>query len=338
MKLQMLHANNFQQVTSKPFRFLHRQHKLLYPVLCKESFQQLVPSSCGQLHQLFRFPCCCRHTGHAVWTQDLNAKEKPFFLLYIVAAAVQWKRGESQLLWEICGIDFCCFSSIARDQWGARAKERWPSLAWSFTSILPLLQPACTFHSIMEFKCHGIDLSGNKFSQRQSLKKPSLCKGVLAHYNEGWKIQYASHSVIQNWFPIGTHFTEAIPHSAFAIVWTGTVFPLFFPFIFSCLPSAGDYFKAMPSSSVTSKAKQAKSAARILAALHHILKLFLEPKKHITHFILLLVKEDLVANSKKSHLWNMPALGLILPGAPSAQFPPTLCFLQESGLYRIGLS
>lgn len=88
----------------------------------------------------------------------------------------------------------------------------------------------------------------------------------------------------------------------------------------------------------TSKAKQGRSAAPILAALHHILKLFLEPKKHITHFILLLVKEELVANSKKSHLWNMPASGLILPEALSSQFPPTLCFLQESGLCRIGLS
>lgn len=106
----------------------------------------------------------------------------------ITAAAVQWKGGETQLLQEICGIDLCCFSSVARDQWGARAKERCPSLPWSFTSILPPLQPACTFHSVMKFKCHGIDLSGNKFSQRQSLKKPSLCKGVLAHYNEGWKI------------------------------------------------------------------------------------------------------------------------------------------------------
>ena len=88
----------------------------------------------------------------------------------------------------------------------------------------------------------------------------------------------------------------------------------------------------------TSKAKQARRAAPILAALHHILKLFLEPKKHITHFILLLVKEELVANSKKSHLWNMPAPDLILPGALSSQLPPTLCFLQESGLCRTGLS
>lgn len=34
----------------------------------------------------------------------------------------------------------------------------------------------------------------------------------------------------------------------------------------------------------------------------------------------------------------MPASGLILPEALSSQFPPTLRFLQESGLGRIGLS
>ena len=50
----------------------------------------------------------------------------------------------------------------------------------------------------------------------------------------------------------------------------------------------------------TSKAKKGRSAAPILAAIHHILKLFLEPKKHITHFILLLVKEELVANTKRA--------------------------------------
>lgn len=155
----------------------------------------------------------------------------------------------------MCGISLCWVSSSASDQWGARVKERWPSPAWSFTSTLPPLPPACTFHSMMKLKCHGIDVPGNKFSQRQSLKKPSLCKGVLAHYNEGWKIQYASRRVTQHRFPITPHFTEAILHSAFATVCTGTGFPLFFPFISSSLCNAGDYFKAMPSSSPQIKTK-----------------------------------------------------------------------------------
>lgn len=330
----MLHANNFQQVTSKSFGFPLRQHKLLYPVLCEghHLFEVSYTSYSDFLAVADTYNMLCGH-------RTLMLRKNPSSSYTIIAAAVQWKRGETQLLWEICGIDFCCFSSIARDQWGARAKERWPSLAWSFTSILPPLQPACTFHSIMQFKCHRIDLSGNKFSQRQSLKKPSLCKGVLAHYNEGWKIQYASHSVIQNWFPIGTRFTEAILHSAFAIVWTGTVFPLFFPFIFFCLTSAGDYFKAMPSSSLHIKSKASEECCSYPGSSpSHFKSLLWTKKAHHSFYFATCQRRPVVANSKKSHLWNAPAPGLILPGALSTQFPPTLCFLQESGLRRIGLS
>lgn len=231
---------------------------------------------------------------------------------------------------------FVLFFTHWGDRWGTRVKETQSSLAWSFTSILPLLQPACTFRSTMKFKCHGIDLSGNKFSQRQSLKKPSLRKGVLAHYNEGWKIQYASHSAIQNWFPIVTQFTKATLHClCHGLNWGS--FPTFFCLSFPVSPLQETILRWCLHLCLSSKAKQGRSASPILAHLHHILRLFFAPKKHIIHFILLLVKEELVANSKKSHLWNMPAPGLILPGALSSQFPLMLCFLQESAPRRMGL-
>lgn len=113
---QQLSASHFKTVWGFP----HRQHKLLYPVLCKEVFQQLSQPFHAQPHQLFRLPCWYRHIGHTMWTQDFNAKENPF----IAAAAVQRKGGETQLLQEVCGIDLCCFSPIARDQWGVKSKSK----------------------------------------------------------------------------------------------------------------------------------------------------------------------------------------------------------------------
>lgn len=168
VKLQSLHANSSQPVTTILSGDFHRDN-----ISLTSHFVQSYFNDCHHLCMFSHVSYSAFLAGHDTWTEDLSAKENPFFLLQQCCCCCGTARGgETQLLQEICGTRLCWFSPTARDQWGARAKERWPSLAWSFTSILLPFQPACPFHSIVKFKCHGIDLSGNKFSQRQSLKKP----------------------------------------------------------------------------------------------------------------------------------------------------------------------
>lgn len=143
--------------------FPQRYHKPHFPI-CAELFQWLSPPLHVQPCQLFSLPWDMVH-GQRI---SVLRKTPSSCCSTVAAVVVQQEVGVKLSSCKRSVASICRFSPTARNQWGARAKERWPSLAWSFTSILLPFQQACTFRSIVKFKCHGIDLSGNKFSQRQS--------------------------------------------------------------------------------------------------------------------------------------------------------------------------
>lgn len=168
LKLQTLHANNLKPVTSELSGDFHRDSTSLT--------SQFVQSYFKDCHHL----CMFSHVSYSAfpdredtWREDLSAKENPFFLLQQCCCCWGTARGglnsaPARDLWQ----QFVLVFTYCKKSMRCKSKRKMALTGMKFYNILLPFQPACTFCSIVKFKCHGIDLSGNKFSQRQSLKKP----------------------------------------------------------------------------------------------------------------------------------------------------------------------
>lgn len=108
VKLQTLHANSLQPVTFKLSGDFHR-----YSISLTSRSAQSYFNDCHHLCMFSHASYSTFLAGCDTWSEDLSAKENPFFLAAVVA---QQEGSETQLLQEICGTNLCWVLPTARNQ------------------------------------------------------------------------------------------------------------------------------------------------------------------------------------------------------------------------------